>query len=300
GMGALAVLVLCGVATGSIILRLSFVALAMMRLMPSLSRLNYYLSTMRHSLPAFTTIMDDLAALQPPPPPTAPPLPFRQSIRLEQVSFKFEGRDSCVVAHFDLEIPRNRSLALVGKTGCGKTTVLDLILGLLKPTAGRVLVDGRDIEENLPSWQRRIGYVPQVIHLMDDSLRANVAFGVPVAAIDDAKVQRCLEAAQLWSFVGTLPAGLETVVGERGVRLSGGQRQRIGIARALYHDPEVLALDEATSALDHETEQAIVTALQGLHGRLTIIMIAHRLTTVQGCDQIVNLETVASARQEAS
>lgn len=289
GMGALAALVLCGVATGSIILRLSFVAIAMIRLMPSLSRINYYLSTMRHTLPAFDAIMSDLDALHPPASPKAPALSFNQSIRLENISFKYEGGDSAVVSGFSLEIPKNSSLALVGQTGCGKTTLLDIILGLLKPSPGRILVDGRDIEENLPSWQRRIGYVPQVIHLMDESVRVNVAFGVPTATIDDARVKRCLETAQLWSFVESLSDGFETIIGERGVRLSGGQRQRLGIARALYHDPEILALDEATSALDTDTEKAMVDALKKLHGTLTIIMIAHRLSTVQGCDRIVNI-----------
>jgi ATP-binding cassette subfamily C protein len=290
GMGALAALVLCGVATGSIFLRLSFVAIAMIRLMPSLSRINYNLSTMRHTLPAFDAIMHDLDGLHLPALPKAPALSFSQSIRLENITFTYEGSDSTVVSGFSLEIPRNSSLALVGQTGCGKTTLLDIVLGLLKPSQGRILVDGRDIEENLPSWQRRIGYVPQVIHLMDESLRINVAFGVPTATIDDAKVRRCLETAQLWNFVESLPEGLETIIGERGVRLSGGQRQRLGIARALYHDPEVLALDEATSALDSDTEKAVVEALKTLHGKFTIIMIAHRLTTVQGCDNIVNLK----------
>lgn len=289
GMGALASLMLCGVATGSIILRLSFVTIAMIRLMPSLSRINYNLSTMRHSMPAFQAIMDDIDNLKPPARSIAPALTFDKSIRLEDISFRYEGSERDIVSGFNLEIPRNSSVALVGQTGCGKTTLLDIVLGLLTPSSGRVLVDGRNIEENLPSWQTKIGYVPQVIHLMDESLRINVAFGIPPGKIDDAKVRRCLETAQLWSFVESLPEGLETVVGERGVRLSGGQRQRIGIARALYHDPEILALDEATSALDNDTEKAFVDALKTLKGKLTVIMIAHRLTTIEGCDDIIRL-----------
>jgi len=290
GMGALAFLVLFGVATGSIILRLSFIAVAMIRLMPSLSRVNYYLATMRHHLPGFNAVMDDYLGLDAPSrPPLGPALPFERSVALDCLSFKYEGSQSDVVSNLSLDIPRNSSVAFVGQTGCGKTTLLDIILGLLKPSAGRVLVDGRDIEENMPSWQRRIGYVPQSIHLMDDSIKANVAYGVSPELIDASQVERCLATAQILDFVKSLPEGLETFVGERGVRLSGGQRQRIGIARALYRNPEVLALDEATSALDDDTEKAFVDALRALQGKLTIIMIAHRLSTVEGCDMIVRL-----------
>ncbi len=290
GMGALAMLILCEVATGSIILRLSFIAVAMARMMPSLSRVSYYLATIRHSSPAWNAIVQDFDALRPAASPSAQPAPlgFNASIRLENVSFGYEGSASEVLNGFNVEIPRNSSIAFVGPTGCGKTTLMDIVLGLLKPSSGRVLVDGRDIEESLASWQTRIGYVPQSIFLMDDSIKANVAFGVPKGEIDGAQVRKCLETAQLWDFVCSLPEGVETAVGERGVRLSGGQRQRIGIARALYRNPEVLALDEATSALDNDTEKAFVDALKILQGKLTIIMIAHRLSTVEGCDQVIS------------
>lgn len=290
GMGALATLILSGVASGSIVLRLSFIAVAMVRLMPSLSRINYYLSSLRHQMPAFNDILDDFIALSPQSATLGPPITLEKSIRLESVSFRYEGAKADTVSSISVEIPKNSSVAFVGQTGCGKTTLMDVILGLLKPSSGRALVDGRDIEENLPSWQTKIGYVPQVIHLADDSIRANVAYCIPKDKIDDAQVARCLEMAQLKEFADSLPEGVETEIGERGVRLSGGQRQRIGIARALYRNPEILALDEATSALDNDTEKAFVDALKKLKGKLTIIMIAHRLTTVENCDKVISLQ----------
>jgi ABC-type multidrug transport system fused ATPase/permease subunit len=181
-------------------------------------------------------------------------------------------------------------VGLVGGSGAGKSTLVDVILGLLAPTSGRILVDGVDVATNVRGWQNLLGYVPQTIYLCDDTLRRNVAFGVPEERIDDEAVTRALRAAQLLDFVAGLPEGVETVVGERGVRLSGGQRQRIGIARALYHDPEVLVLDEATSALDNDTEAEVMSAVNALHGTKTLVLVAHRLTTVSGCDLLYRLE----------
>lgn len=290
GMGVLAIFILGSVASGSIILRLSFMMMAMVRLMPSLSRINYYLSTLKGYSSAFNEIIADIESLRPPPPPSSPPISFSHVIRAEGLCFRYEGVERDTLVGLDFEIPRNSSVAFVGQTGCGKTTLMDLLLGLLSPSSGRILVDGQDIRNNLPSWQRKIGYVPQFIHLFDSSIKSNVAFGVTEEEIDEAKIRKCLETAQLWGFVSSLPEGMRTVVGERGVRLSGGQRQRIGIARALYHDPEVLALDEATSALDNDTEKAFVDALKNLKGKLTIIMIAHRLSTVKDCDHTIRLE----------
>ena len=291
GMGTLAIFVMADIAMGSIILKLSLVAVALIRLMPSFSRIQYQLNSMRQSLHSSSTIYDDLEMLRPPPPPriAQPPITFSETIRLDNLSFSYAGTDDPILAAFSTEIRKNASVAFVGPTGCGKTTLMDIILGLLKPTSGRVLVDGRDISENLPSWQTKIGYVPQFIFLMDASIRENVAFGELPEHIDDAHVRHCLAMAQLLDFVDGLPLKLETAVGERGVRFSGGQRQRIGIARALYHNPEILAFDEATSALDTDTEKAFVDALRTLKGRLTIIMIAHRLSTVQDCDTILKL-----------
>ena len=175
-------------------------------------------------------------------------------------------------------------ISVVGSSGAGKTTAIDLILGLLKPVVGEVLVDGMDIHRSLLSWQRQIGYVPQSIYLIDDSLRNNVAFGVKRELINDEMVWKALRLAQLESFVSELPQNLDTLVGENGVRFSGGQRQRIGIARALYHEPQVLIMDEATAALDNETERAFMESIEVLSGEKTIILIAHRITTVKNCD----------------
>ena len=194
-----------------------------------------------------------------------------------------------VFSGFSLTVPVNTSVAFVGRTGCGKTTLADLVAGLLKPDSGRILADGRDIRENLRSWRSLIGYVPQFIYIMDDTILANIAMGAGEDKPDEARAAECLRMAQLYDFVESLPDGMNTVVGERGARLSGGQRQRLGIARALYLKPRVLILDEATSALDNETEKAFIDAIEVLHGRLTLFIIAHRLSTTRGCSQIVDV-----------
>jgi ABC-type multidrug transport system fused ATPase/permease subunit len=189
-----------------------------------------------------------------------------------------------------LRIRKGESVGFVGPSGSGKSTLVDVILGLLTPGCGQVLVDAEDIQKNLRAWQDQIGYVPQSIYLTDDTLRRNVAFGLASEAIDDTAVAHAVRAAQLEEFVAALPKGLETIVGERGVRLSGGQRQRIGIARALYHDPAVLVLDEATSALDTATEEGVMQAVTALHGSKTLLIVAHRLSTVAHCDRLFRLE----------
>jgi len=178
----------------------------------------------------------------------------------------------------------------VGPTGSGKSTLVDVLLGLLPPSSGRVLVDGVPLAGHERAWRRQIGYVPQSIYLTDDTLRRNVAFGLPNEQIDNGAVRRAIKATQLEEFVASLPDGLETIVGEQGVRLSGGQRQRIGIARALYHDPLVLVLDEATSALDTATERGVMDAVCALRGDKTLIIVAHRLSTVEQCDRLFRLE----------
>ena len=193
---------------------------------------------------------------------------------------------------FSLTIPVRSSVALVGATGSGKSTLADILLGLLEPQSGGVFADGRDIRENLASWRSMIGFVPQNIVLFDDTVAANVAFGFTEKP-DTARVEAALKTAQLYDFVMTLPRGVDTVIGDDGVRLSGGQRQRLGIARALYASPSVLILDEATSALDTDTEAALVRALETLRGKLTIVTIAHRLSTIEKCDLRVNLDAAA-------
>ena len=180
-------------------------------------------------------------------------------------------------------------MGIVGPSGSGKSTLVDVVLGLLTPDVGQVQVDGQDIQHCLRDWQDQIGYVPQSIYLTDDTLRRNVAFGLPGDEIDASAVQRAIRAAQLEEFVADLPDGLDTIVGERGIRLSGGQRQRIGIARALYHDPAVLVLDEATSALDAATERGVMQSVTALHGTKTILIVAHRMSTVEHCDRLYRM-----------
>ncbi len=288
-MGVLVVFVLSDMASTSIILKLSLVAAALMRLMPSFSRIQYNLARIRHSMCGFDSILDDIHNVPADPKYSQnAPVCFKKEISVENISFSYpDGKE--LFSSYSLNIPINSSVAFVGTTGCGKTTLIDIIIGILKPSSGRILVDGRSIEENMASWQEQVGYVPQFIYLSDDTVKGNVAFGIPHDRIDEKRVRECLEMAQILSFVESLPESLDTFIGERGIRLSGGQRQRIGIARALYRKPSILVLDEATSALDNETEKAFVDALAALKGKLTILIVAHRLTTVENCDKVVSL-----------
>ena len=212
------------------------------------------------------------------------------SISVENLSFSYETSTTQALMGVSIGISRGEAVGLVGPSGSGKSTLVDILLGLLEPTSGRVLVDGNDIHDNLRGWQDQIGYVPQSIFLTDDTLRRNVAFGLPKGENDDDAVKSAIRSAQLEDFVASLPDGLDTIVGERGVRLSGGQRQRIGIARALYNNPDVLVLDEATSSLDTDTEHGVMQAVQALQGEKTVIIVAHRLSTVEYCDRLYRLE----------
>lgn len=209
---------------------------------------------------------------------------FEKSIRVENVVWRYEGGNEDVLEDLNLEIKKGQAVALVGQSGAGKTTLGDVILGLLEPQKGRVCIDGTDIRDMGDELGNMIGFVPQSIYLTDDTIRNNIAFGINERDIDDEKIFMALEKAQLKEFVETLPNGLDTMVGERGVRLSGGQRQRMAIARALYLDPQILVLDEATSALDEETETAVMEAIDALQGEKTLIIIAHRLSTIRNCD----------------
>jgi len=218
-------------------------------------------------------------------------MPFSDGIVLDHMHYRYGGTPADTLNDICLSIAKDTSVAFVGSTGVGKTTLVDVILGLLEPSAGRLLVDHTPITpENVRAWRRNVGYVPQVIYLADDTIRQNIAFGVPDDEIDDAQLREALQVAQIADFVDSLPDGLETIIGERGVRLSGGQRQRIGIARALYGGASVLVLDEATSSLDGITEAVIESAIQDLKGKATVITIAHRLTTVRHCDTVFMLE----------
>ena len=270
---------------------LGLFAAAAFRLMPSVNRMLAAWHSLRFGLPIINTLYDELQLSVPEPVPGQPPLKkFATALDLKGVGYAYPGAPSPAIKDISLKIHRGESVGFIGASGAGKSTLVDILLGLLKPDRGEVLVDGQDIQQALRGWQDQIGYVPQTIFLTDDTLASNVAFGLPDDQIDEKAVWRALCAAQLDDFVRALPQGLDTMVGECGVRLSGGQRQRIGIARALYHDPAVLVLDEATSSLDTVTEQGVMQAVNALRGSKTLIIVAHRLSTVKYCDLLYRLE----------
>ena len=215
---------------------------------------------------------------------------FSKQVVLNQLSYSYPEANKPSIQNISLTIPRGQAIALIGKSGAGKTTLVDIILGLLQPQVGDIEVDGISVYNDLRQWQNLIGYIPQSIFLMDDTVERNIAFGVLDEQIDATRLRKAIEAAQLLQLVDELPDGIKTRLGERGVRLSGGQRQRIGIARALYHEREILVLDEATAALDNETEQLVNDSIKALSGQKTLIIIAHRLTTVEHCDCIYLME----------
>ena len=268
---------------------LGLFATAAFRLLPSVNRLALAIQNFRFGASGLAALYKDLQ-LSSEPPKALRGIEFQRSIALEGVVFRFPAAPAPALDGVTIRIPHGTAVGIIGGSGAGKSTAVDVLLGLLAPAEGRVTVDGVDIRDNLRGWQNLVGYVPQSIYLCDDSLRENVAFGVPPEEIDEPALGRAIRAARLDDFVATLPEGLSTVVGERGVRLSGGQRQRIGIARALYHDPAVLVLDEATSALDTTTESEVMAAVNALHGAKTLVIIAHRLSTVEQCDVVYRLE----------
>lgn len=268
---------------------LSLLGVAAVRLIPSFNRSTSAIAALRYGRFALDALYADLSTIEPvamEPAVQGSWSGLAREIQLDHVSYSYPQSPDSAITDVSLTIRRGTAVAFVGPTGSGKTTLVDLILGLLAPSAGAIRIDGIDLATSRRGWQNAIGYVPQDVYLTDDTIRRNVALGYDDADIDEKAVSGALDAAQLSTFVSTLPNGAETIVGERGVRLSGGQRQRIGIARALYHNPEVLVLDEATSALDYETERFIVEAVQRLRGERTIIMITHRISTLSGCDEI--------------
>ena len=275
-------------------------AFAGYRLMPALQIIYQQVSQMRFSEAALDSLCEDFASLQTESrggremraQEIRERLPLRETLVLEDVVYGYPGTERSAVDHLSLEVAARSTVGLVGSTGSGKTTTVDLVLGLLRPREGCIRIDGQELtDDRVRLWQRSLGYVPQQIFLSDDTVAGNIAFGLPADQIDMSAVERAAKIANLHDFVvEELPQGYQTRVGERGVRLSGGQRQRIGIARALYHDPDVLILDEATSALDNLTERAVMEAVHNLSKRKTIILIAHRLTTVRNCDRIFMLE----------
>lgn len=282
---------------GSILPILSIYALAGFKLLPAFQQVYTSLSQIRSNLAAFDALRDDLYAStratygDKPERQQRPHLRLKEHLLLEEVVFAYPGKQEPALKGLSLEILANEVIGLVGASGSGKSTVIDTLLGLIEPQRGRLLIDGQPLTgENRGAWQNSLGFVPQHIFLADRSIRENIAFGLPPGVMDDQKVRRAATLAHLDELLDELPQGLDTRVGERGVQLSGGQRQRIGIARALYHDADVLILDEATSALDGITEKLIMDAIHDFSGKKTIIMIAHRLATVKQCDTIYLLK----------
>ena len=268
---------------------LALFAAVSFRLMPSANRIISAIQQLRFGMPVVEMLDKELHLPSEVTDADSKPVLFRHSLVLEHVSYSYPASNKPAVRDASVTIAKGEMIGFIGESGSGKSTLIDILLGLLKPTSGRVLVDGSDIQESLRSWQNQIGYVPQSIYLMDDTLRRNVAFGLADEDIDNEAVKRALKSAQLDSFIDSLPDGAETVVGERGVRLSGGQKQRIGIARALYHDPSVLVLDEATSALDNDTEAEVMHAVESLHTEKTVLIVAHRLSTIKKCDLVYRI-----------
>lgn len=273
---------------------LSVFAMAAMRLLPSFNRIMSNISSVLASIPGLEALSNDMrraAAMLPDlPAQTGAPVHLDRAVEVRGLTFTYPGKPRPVLQDVSLTIPKNSAVALIGPSGSGKTTLADIILGLIQPQEGSIRVDGCNVFENLDSWHKLVAYIPQNIYLIDDSIRANVAFGSDRDEIDDDKIWQALKSAQLDTFVRSLDKGLDTMVGDQGVKLSGGQRQRIGIARALCHDPQMLVLDEATSALDTETESAVMEAINRLQGNKTILIIAHRLTTICNCDIIYEVK----------
>lgn len=269
---------------------LGLFAAAAFRIMPSINRLLMATQTLIFNRSIIASVYRDFLLDSPEVNSSQREEPFAKQLELKDVSFKYPTAATPSLQDVSLVVKRGEAVGFVGPSGAGKSTLVDVILGLFAPTSGVVSVDGSDVHQSLRNWQNQIGYVPQAIYLTDDTLRRNVAFGLNDENIDDDLVREAIRLAQLEEFVSTLPDGLETVVGERGVRLSGGQRQRIGIARALYHKPSVLVLDEATSSLDTPTEHGVMQAVQALQGSKTVIIVAHRLSTVEYCDRLYRIE----------
>jgi ABC-type multidrug transport system fused ATPase/permease subunit len=269
---------------------LSLFGAAAFRLLPTLSQVINSFMSINVNRPILNNLYTDLSLKICATTTDQKSRKLLNQIDVDGLSFSYARTTRDALNNVSISIRRGEAVGLIGSSGSGKSTLVDILLGLLEPTSGQVRIDGNDIHQNLRGWQDQIGYVPQSIFLTDDTLRRNVAFGLPKDKIDDDAVRSAIRAAQLEEFVASLPEGMETVVGERGVRLSGGQRQRIGIARALYNNPDVLVLDEATSSLDTETEHGVMQAVQALQGDKTVIIVAHRLSTVEYCDRLYRLE----------
>ncbi|MCR5119457.1 MAG: ABC transporter ATP-binding protein/permease [Lachnospiraceae bacterium] len=294
----MAVRILAGSDVSGFVPILSVFAVAAFRMLPSFNRISGYLSSIMFNKPSVDAVYEDLMEIEKLKKAelesigeSNEPLHLEKEILLNDIEFSYPSKpDVKVLKKLSLKIPARSAVALVGGSGAGKTTVADIIMGLYEPEGGKVTADGVNIYEHVRSWHNTIAYIPQTIYLIDDTIRANVAFGIPEKEISDERVWQALDDAQLGDFVRSQKNGLDSRIGDRGVKLSGGQRQRIGIARALYTGPELLILDEATSALDNETETAVMEAIYHLAGKLTMLVIAHRITTIKNCDIIYRVE----------
>ncbi len=273
---------------------LSIYAVAAIRLMPCLNRINTYLAEIAYNQPCLDYVYENMKVSRKSMEENSylrtgdygKKMGIHDKIELKNITYAYPNTEKKIFDQANMTIPYGKSVGIMGTSGAGKSTAVDIILGLLHVQEGSITCDGKNIFESYASWLAQVGYIPQTIYLVDESIRENIGFGIKVEDIDEKRVWETLEEAQLKDFVESLPEGLDTKVGERGVRLSGGQRQRIGIARALYHNPEILVFDEATSALDNETEAALMEAINSFHGKKTMIIIAHRLNTIENCDII--------------
>ena len=268
------------------------------RLMPAVNRINTYIAEIAYNQYSLDFVYNNLtdsmkmdkamraerAAI------AGPELHLEKEIEIKDITFAYPDAETNIFTGANMVVPKGKSVGIIGPSGAGKSTVVDIILGLLHVQSGEILCDGSNIFSNYDSWLAQIGYIPQTIYMVDESIRENIAFGIDADKIDEDRIWEVMEEAQLADFVKSLPEGLDTKIGDRGVRLSGGQRQRIGIARALYHNPEILVFDEATSALDNETEAAVMEAVNSFHGKKTMIIIAHRLNTIENCDIIYEVK----------
>ena len=297
-LGYLVVCVALGDDMTQMLPTLTAFGLASVRLLPCVNRINTYLTDISYFRPCLDYVYENMNINEISKKTNQTLLPvdetktmqLRNRIELKDIVYAYPNTDTLIFDHADMEIPYGKSIGIMGPSGAGKSTIVDILLGLLKVHEGQILCDGDNVFENYPAWLAQIGYIPQSIYLVDEPIRNNIAFGIADDEIDDNRIWQVLEEAQLKEFIQTLPEGLDTTIGDRGVRLSGGQRQRLGIARALYHNPEILVFDEATSALDNETEAAVMEAINSFHGKKTMVIIAHRLNTIEKCDMIYKVE----------
>ncbi len=284
--------------------QLTAFAVAAVRIMPSANRINTYMSEIAYSQPCLDYLYENLNesmkqdvngsvtgyGKDAPKETDKQRTVLRDKIVLDHITFAYPGTDKNIFTDAHMEVKRGQSVGIMGPSGAGKSTIVDILLGLLHAQKGSITWDGQNIFDDYEAWLSQIGYIPQSIYLVDESIRDNIAFGIDADKIDEKRIWEVLEEAQLKEFIEELPEGLDTTIGDRGVRISGGQRQRIGIARALYHDPEILVFDEATSALDNDTEKAVMDAVNSFHGKKTMVIIAHRLNTIAKCDVIYKVD----------